>query len=72
MIRDRLNKLDSLILTFKRQYRIADPDSFESEDDIPKVKRVLMNFLDSNIFKSVMNKYKVWSEDSDTIYFPYF
>ena len=30
-----------------------------------------MNFLDSNIFKSVMNKYKVWSEDSDTIYFPY-
>tara|TARA_B100001175_G_scaffold278060_1_gene254429 strand:- start:1470 stop:2072 length:603 start_codon:yes stop_codon:yes gene_type:complete len=66
------NKLDILILPFIRQYRIADPDWFDSHEDIPKVKRVLMNFLDSNIFKSVMNKYKVWSEDSDTIYFPYF
>ena len=47
-------------------------DSLNEEKifDIPKVKKVLVNFLDSYLFKSVMNKYEVWSENLDTIYFP--
>ena len=67
---DTINKLDILILPFIRQYRIADLEWFDSLQNIPGVQKVLMNFLDSNIFKSVMNKYEEWSEGSDAIYFP--
>ena len=67
---DHFNKLDILILPFVRQYRIADLDWFDSQQNIPGIQRVLMNFLDSNIFKSVMNKYEEWCEGSDKIYFP--
>ena len=67
---DTINKLDILILPFIRQYRIADLEWFDSQQNIPGVQKVLMNFLDSNIFKSVMNKYEEWSEGSDAIYFP--
>jgi len=57
-------------LPFVRQYRIADLDWFDSQQNIPGIQRVLMNFLDSSIFKSVMNKYEEWHDGSDTIYFP--
>ena len=67
---DRFNKLDILILPFVRQYRIADLDWFDSQQNIPGIQRVLMNFLDSSIFKSVMIKYEEWYDGSDTIYFP--
>ena len=67
---DHFNKLDILILPFVRQYRIADLDWFDSQQNIPGIQRVLMNFLDSSIFKSVMNKYEEWHDGSDTIYFP--
>ena len=67
---DSINKLDILILPFIRQYRIADLEWFDSLQNISGVQKVLMNFLDSNIFKSVMNKYEEWSEGSDAIYFP--
>ena len=67
---DRISKLDILILPFIRQFRIADQEWFDSQQNIPRIQRVLMNFLDSNIFKSVMNKYEEWSEGSDKIYFP--
>ena len=67
---DRISKLDILILPFIRQFRIADQEWFDSQQNIPGIQRVLMNFLDSNIFKSVMNKYEEWCEGSDKIYFP--
>ena len=67
---DSISKLDILILPFIRQFRIADQEWFDSQQNIPGIQRVLMNFLDSNIFKSVMNKYKEWCEGSDKIYFP--
>ena len=67
---DHFNKLDILILPFVRQYRIADLDWFDSQQNIPGIQRVLMNFLDSSIFKSVMIKYEEWHDGSDTIYFP--
>ena len=67
---DSISKLDILILPFIRQFRIADQEWFDSQQNIPGIQRVLMNFLDSNIFKSVMNKYDEWSEGSDKIYFP--
>ena len=67
---DSISKLDILILPFIRQFRIADQEWFDSQQNIPGIQRVLMNFLDSNIFKSVMNKYQEWCEGSDKIYFP--
>lgn len=67
---DSISKLDILILPFIRQFRIADQEWFDSQQNIPGIQRVLMNFLDSNIFKSVMNKYEEWYEGSDKIYFP--
>ena len=67
---DSISKLDILILPFIRQFRIADQEWFDSQKNLPGIQRVLMNFLDSNIFKSVMNKYEEWCEGSDKIYFP--
>ena len=67
---DSISKLDILILPFIRQFRIADQEWFDSQQNIPGIQRVLMNFLDSSIFKSVMNKYEEWREGSDKIYFP--
>ena len=67
---DSISKLDILILPFIRQFRIADQEWFDSQQNISGIQRVLMNFLDSNIFKSVMNKYEEWCEGSDKIYFP--
>ena len=67
---DSISKLDILILPFIRQFRIADQEWFDFQQSIPDIQRVLMNFLDSNIFKSVMNKYEEWCEGSDKIYFP--
>ena len=67
---DKLNKLDISILPFIRQFKIADIDWFDSQKDIPKVKRVLDNFLESKLFIEIMHNYKVWEEGSDLVYFP--
>ena len=67
---NKLNKLDISILPFIRQYRIADPAWFDSQEDIYKVKKVLSNFLESKLFKDIMHNYEVWEEGSELIYFP--
>tara|TARA_B100000609_G_C17177745_1_gene415320 strand:- start:232 stop:885 length:654 start_codon:yes stop_codon:yes gene_type:complete len=67
---DKLNKLDIAILPFIRQYRIADPDWFDSQIDIYKVKKVLSNFLGSKLFTDIMQNYEVWEEGSELVYFP--
>ena len=67
---DKLNKLDIAILPFIRQYRIADPDWFDSQIDIYKVKKVLSNFLESKLFTDIMQNYEVWEEGSELVYFP--
>lgn len=67
---DKLNKLDISILPFIRQFKIADIDWFDSQKDIPKIKGVLDNFLESKLFIEIMHNYKVWEEGSDSVYFP--
>tara|TARA_B100001175_G_scaffold148768_1_gene126180 strand:- start:13 stop:666 length:654 start_codon:yes stop_codon:yes gene_type:complete len=67
---DKLNKLDISILPFIRQFKIADIDWFDSQKDIPKVKEVLDNFLESKLFIEIMHNYKVWEEEADSVYFP--
>ena len=67
---NKLNKLDISILPFIRQYRIANPEWFDSQKDIFKIKNVLNNFLESKLFKEIMHDYEIWEEGSDLVYFP--
>ena len=67
---DKLNKLDISILPFIRQYRIANPEWFDSQREICKVQKILRNFLDSKLFIQIMQEYDVWEEGSDPTYFP--
>ena len=65
-----INKLDISILPFIRQFRIADPIWFDSQEDIKKLQNVLNNFLESNLFEDVMYVYDVWERNSEPVYFP--
>ena len=67
---ENINKLDISILPFIRQFRIADPTWFDSQEDIKKLQNVLNNFLESNLFKDIMNVYDVWKKDSEPVFFP--
>lgn len=66
----KINKLDISILPFIRQFRIADPDWFDNNGKIMKVKNYLHNFLESKILKDVMVNYNVWTEESEISFFP--
>jgi hypothetical protein len=37
----------------------------------PKIQNWLMNFLESELFKSIMLKYKKWEEGDDKVLFPH-
>ena len=67
---ENINKLDISILPFIRQFRIADPTWFDSQEDIKKLQNVLYNFLESNLFKDIMYVYDVWKKDSEPVFFP--
>ena len=43
-----LTKLDISILPFIRQFRIANPEWFDTQVSIHSVKRLLNNFLESS------------------------
>ena len=53
--------LDYASLPFIRQFRIADPDWFDAED-WPYLHRWLQDFLSSERFAAIMEKYKPWQE----------
>ena len=65
---DELNKLDISILPFLRQFRIADPHWFDSLKQIPKIQKLLYNFLDSNLLNQIMFNYEVWGASSEISY----
>jgi glutathione S-transferase len=65
----KIGFLDIASLPFIRQYRIADPDWFDSQP-IPGVQKMLNEFLNSILFRSIMEKYKPWeSEDVNEVMF---
>ena len=66
----KLNKLDISILPFIRQFRIANPDWFDSQKNIRKIQKVLHNYMKSELFNDVMFKFDVWEEGSEKVYFP--
>ena len=65
-----INKLDISILPFIRQFRIADTDWFDKQNQITGIQRILTNFLDSKLFKDIMFKYDVWTENDMPQFFP--
>ena len=65
-----INKLDISILPFIRQFRIANPEWFDSQEGIEKLQNVLNNFLESKLFKNIMHVYDVWKIDSEPVFFP--
>ena len=67
---ENLNKLDISILPFIRQFRIANPEWFDSLEEISRIKRILNNYLDSEEFKKIMYKYDEWELGANPVYFP--
>ena len=65
-----INRLDISILPFIRQFRIADVEWFDSQNKIKNIKNIVLNFLNSDLFKDVMNRYDVWQENSKPVFFP--
>ena len=70
MFGEKLNKLDISILPFIRQFRIANPEWFDSLEEISRIKKILKNYLDSEEFKKVMFKYDEWQLGAKPVYFP--
>ena len=64
-IRDR----DISILPFIRQFRIADVEWFDSQYKIKRIKNIIINFSNSDLFKDVMKKYDVWEENTKPVFF---
>jgi glutathione S-transferase len=66
---NNISSLDISILPFVRQFRAADMQWFDSLDK-PNIKMWLNNFLESDLFKSIMMKYPQWKEGDEKIIFP--
>ena len=60
---------DIAILPFVRQFRIADPDWFDNEFKLHKIKLWLNNFLISKMYLEVMEKFKPWEPGQNKILF---
>ena len=67
---ENLNKLDISILPFIRQYRIANPEWFDSLEEISRIRKILSNYLDSEEFKKIMFKYDEWHLEAEPVFFP--
>ena len=65
-----ISKLDISIFPFIRQFRIADTYWFDNQTSIPKVQKLLNNFLNSSLLEDIMVNYELWEEGAKGQYFP--
>lgn len=65
----QISLADMAILPFIRQFAGVDKDWFE-QSDYPFIKVWLAGFINSQLFKSVMNKYPTWLESEQQFPFP--
>ena len=65
---EALGLLDYATLPFVRQFRIANISWFDAQD-WPYLHRWLDEFLQSELFASIMEKYKPWKETGEEILF---
>lgn len=61
--------LDWAILPFIRQFRIADPEWFDTTDALTEIRPWLHQFLGWEVFQMCLKKYPVWSEGQPGIIF---
>ena len=64
---DQINLADIAILPFIRQFAGVDPIWF-NQSQYTAVQNWLNQFVESNLFLSIMQKYSIWQEQDDTIY----
>ena len=67
---NHVNKIDICILPFIRQFRIANPEWFDRQNEFPKVQKWLDSFLKSSILEEIMVSHEVWKKDNPAIFFP--
>ena len=68
LIKDSITIADVAIFPFVRQFALVDKDWFYTAK-YPKIQVWLDGFIDSDLFKSVMNKYKPYKEGDKPILF---
>ena len=64
------HKIDLCILPFIRQFRIANPNWFDSQREIPRIQKWLSSFLESYLLKEVMVSYEIWEKNKPVTIFP--
>ena len=67
---NNINKIDISVLPFIRQFRIADPEWFDANQDIPNIQIWLKNFLQSKLLNIVMVNFEVWEPNNPIKLFP--
>jgi glutathione S-transferase len=68
LLGDKLSIADIGVLPFVRQFAFVDKDWFD-QAPYPKVQTWLADFLESDLFSSVMEKYPVWAAGDAPVVF---
>lgn len=68
LLGDRLSIADIGVLPFIRQFAFVDKDWFD-QAPYPKVQAWLAEFLESDLFNAVMEKYPVWTVSDEPVIF---
>jgi len=69
LLADHASWADFAIFPFIRQFAAVDKTWFDNAD-YPNLQRWLDYFLDCDLFKQVMPKFKQWHEGDEAIFFP--
>lgn len=69
LVGDRITYADIAILPFIRQFAFADKAWFD-QSPYPHIQKWLNDFIESELFNSIMNKYPAWQVDDDITLFP--
>lgn len=67
---DKPKLVDLALLPFMRQFRIADPDWFDDQSQWGYVQSWVHTFLQSSRLSAIMEKYPLWQDGDQPIYFP--
>ncbi len=71
LLAEEMTLADIAVFPFVRQFAHVDKKWFEASP-YPKLIQWLNELLESELFKSIMEKYKPWLNDKSIIYFPSF
>lgn len=69
LLADHITWADMAIAPFIRQFASVDRAWFDSAN-YPKLQHWLQQFLDSDLFKRIMPKFKQWHEGDEVVHFP--